>query len=81
MTKRRPAAATGLDARLLTEDPEGRRAFRTGWLALVLLMLFCRTGSAESTQETEFLPEVDAYLKLNPDIRVSFHGEGYKRRG
>ena len=81
MAKRRRTAATGLGARLLTEGPGRRHAFRTGWLALVLLILFCRIGSAESTEQTEFLPEVDAYLKLNPDIRVGFHGEGYKRRG
>ena len=81
MTKRRPTAASGLDARLLTEDPEWRRAFRTGWLALVLLLLFCRTGSAESTQETEFLPEVDTYLKLKPDIRVSFLAKDTREGG
>jgi hypothetical protein len=81
MTKRRRTAATGLDAGLLTEDPEWRRAFRTGWLVLALLMLFCRTGSAESTQETEFLPEVDAYLKLNPYIRVSFLAKDTREGG
>jgi Protein of unknown function (DUF2490) len=83
MTKRRPpaATATGLNVRLLTQDPEGRRAFRTGWLALVLLMLFCRTGSAESTQQTEFLPEVDAYLKLKPYIRVSFLAKDTREGG
>ena len=63
------------------EDPEWRRAFRTGWLALVLLLLFCRTGSAESTQETEFLPEVDTYLKAQPGYTGQLSGEGYKRRG
>jgi hypothetical protein len=81
MTKHRPPAATALDARLLTKDPEWRRAFRTGWLALVLLMLFCRTGSAESTQQTEFFPEVDAYLKLNHDIRVSFQAKDTREGG
>jgi len=81
MTKRRPTAASGLDPRLLTEAPERRRAFRTGWLALVLLMLFCRIGSAESTQETEFFPEVDAYLKLNQEIRVSFLAKDTREGG
>ena len=74
MTKRPLPAVTGLDA-TFTDAPEWRRAFRTGWLPLVLLMLLCRTGHAESTQETEFFPEVDAYLKLNHDIRVSFQAK------
>jgi hypothetical protein len=81
MKRRPPPAASGLDARLLTENPEWRRAFRTVWLALVLLLLFCRTGSAESTQETEFLPEVDTYLKLKPDIRVSFLAKDTREGG
>ena len=34
-------------------------------------MIFCRAGSAQSSQEVQFLPEIDAYLKLNPYIRVS----------
>jgi hypothetical protein len=81
MTKRRPTAASGLDPRLLTEDPESRRAFRTGWLALVLLILLCRIGRAESKQETEFLPEIDTYLKLKPDIRVSFLAKDTREGG
>jgi hypothetical protein len=81
MAKRRRTAATGLGARLLTECPERRRAFRTDWLALVLLMLFCRIGSAESTEQTEFLPEISAYLKLNPYIRVSFMAKDTREGG
>jgi hypothetical protein len=80
MTKRPLPAATGLDA-TLTEATEWRRAFRTGWLSLVLLMLLCRAGSAESTQQTEFFPEVDAYLKLNPYIRVSFLAKDTREGG
>ncbi len=81
MTRRRPPAASGLDERLLTEGPQWPRAFRTGWLTLVLLLLFCGIGSAESTQETEFLPEVDTYLKLKPDIRVSFLAKDTREGG
>jgi hypothetical protein len=81
MAKRRRTAATGLGARLLTECLGPRRAFRTGWLALVLLMLFCRIGSAESTEQTEFLPEISAYLKLNPYIRVSFMAKDTREGG
>jgi hypothetical protein len=57
---------------LPTEDM--RRCPRTlcsGWLALVLFMLLCKAGGAQSLQEVQFLPEVDAYLKLNPGMRVS----------
>lgn len=42
----------------------------TSWLVLTLLLLSCRLGSAQSTQETQFLPEIDAYIKLNPNVRV-----------
>ena len=66
---------------LFTEDLECGRAFRTCCLALVLLILFCRTGSGESTQETEFLPEVNTYLKLNPNIRVSFQAKDTREGG
>ena len=57
-----------------------RRALRTCWLALVLLMLFCRPG-ARKAPGNEFLPEVDAYLKLNPDIRVSFQAKDTREGG
>jgi Protein of unknown function (DUF2490) len=50
-------------------------------LALLLLMLFCRTGSAASSQEFEFLPEVDVFLKLNPNIRVSFQAKDTREGG
>jgi hypothetical protein len=80
MTKRRPAAAT-LAARLLTNDLEWRRAFRIGWLGVVFLALFSRSGIAESSQQTEFLPEVEAYLKLNPNIRVSFLAKDTREGG
>ena len=44
-------------------------------------MLFCRTGSAESSQEVQFLPEVDTYLKLNPHIRVSLQAKDTREGG
>lgn len=64
-------AATVLDTTPLVEDPEKPRARYTWWLALGILMLFGNIGSAQTSQEAQFLPEVDAYLKLNPQIRVS----------
>jgi hypothetical protein len=51
------------------------------WLAVILLALCCRAGSAQSSQHAEFLPEVDAYLKLNPDIRVSFQAKDTREGG
>jgi hypothetical protein len=59
-----------------------RSPFASCWLALILLLLLlCRIGSAESSQEVEFLPEVDAYLKLKPDIRVGFQAKDTREGG
>lgn len=64
------------------EDLQSLRPRRTRWLALLLLVLFCRTGSADdSSQEVQFLPEIDAYLKLNPNIRVSFQAKDTREGG
>jgi Protein of unknown function (DUF2490) len=81
MAKRCGTEATGLDAMLFTGDLKWRGALRTGWLALLLLMPLCSAGGAESTQETEFLPEVSAYLKLNPNVRVSFLAKDTREGG
>lgn len=56
-------------------------AFRTCWLALILLMLLGRSARAGSTQEAQFLPEVDVYLKLNRNIRVSFQAKDTREGG
>jgi hypothetical protein len=72
MAKRRRIAATGL---------ERPRASRLSWLAVVLLILLCRPGRGETSQEVQFLPEVDAYYKLNPDIRVSFQAKDTREGG
>ena len=66
------ATVTGPGAIPFTKHRGWRRAVNCCWPALLLLLFLCRTGAAESTQETEFFPEVDGYLKLNKDIRVSF---------
>ena len=54
---------------------------RTSCLALVLLVLCCRGWSAQSSQDVQFLPEIDAYLKLNPSIRVSFQAKDTREGG
>jgi hypothetical protein len=41
------------------------------WFVVVALLLFCGAGSAQSSQEVQFLPEVDAYLKVNSELRFS----------
>jgi hypothetical protein len=51
------------------------------WLAVVLLLLFCNAGRAQSSQQTQFLPEIDTYLKLNRDIRVSFQAKDTREGG
>jgi Protein of unknown function (DUF2490) len=51
------------------------------WLTVLLLTLGCSPGNAESSQQAQFLPEVDAYLKLNPDIRVSFQAKNTRDGG
>ena len=81
MAKRRRTEAAGLDAVLFTGHRGWRQTVHTCCLALLLLLLLCRTGSAESTQETEFFPEVDAYLKLNQEIRVSLLAKDTREGG
>jgi hypothetical protein len=41
------------------------------WFVVVVLVLFCRAGRAQSSQEVQFLPEIDAYLKVDSELRVS----------
>jgi hypothetical protein len=60
---------------------EGTYARPTCWLALALLMLFGGVAIAQSTQEVQFLPEVDAYLKLNRNIRASFQAKDTRDGG
>src|SRR5271167_2500814 len=81
MAKRRHVEVTGLGAILSTKHRAWRRAVHTCRLALLLLLFLCRTGVAESTQETEFFPEVDAYLTLNKEIRVSFLAKDTREGG
>jgi hypothetical protein len=67
-----------------TPCSEGLRvliAFRGCFLALLLFMLLCRIGIAQSTQEVQFLPEVDTYLKLNQNTRVNFQAKDTRDGG
>jgi hypothetical protein len=42
-------------------------ALRMFWPALVVITVSCGAATA---QETQFLPELDVYLKLNPNVRL-----------
>lgn len=52
--------------------------FRTPWLPIVALMLSCEYASA---QETQFLPEVDVYLKLSSNMRLRFQAKDTRDGG
>jgi hypothetical protein len=54
---------------------------RIYWLAVILLLLQYRTGKAQSTQEVQFLPEVDLYLKPNPNVRLSIQAKDTREGG
>jgi hypothetical protein len=44
-------------------------------LGLKAVLLFLFASAAANTQTVQFLPEVDTYLKLNPDVRVYFQAK------
>jgi hypothetical protein len=73
--------ATFLGAIPGKKNLEAPLAFRTCCLTLGLLMLLCKIGSAQSSQEVQFLPEIDAYLKLNPHFRVSAQAKDTREGG
>src|SRR6185437_15133691 len=54
---------------------------RARWLTLVAFMLLCLAAGAQSTQEVQFLPEVNAYLKLNPSLRLSAQAKDTREGG
>jgi hypothetical protein len=65
-----------------SNDEFGRpTANRSYWFALLLLVLLCKATNAQSSQEVQFLPEVDAYLSLNPDLRVSAQAKDTREGG
>jgi hypothetical protein len=60
------------------EKPHG---YLTCLLILAFLMLGCTAGFAESSQEVQFLPEIDAYLKLSRNYRVDFQAKDTREGG
>jgi hypothetical protein len=59
----------------------GTAALRFCGLLTILLLLLCEPGRSQSTQEVQFLPEIDAYLKLNPKIRISAQAKDTREGG
>jgi uncharacterized protein DUF2490 len=51
------------------------------WFVVVVLLLFCSAGSAQSSQQVQFLPEIDAYLKVNSELRVSAQAKNTRDGG
>ncbi len=73
--------ATAFDTPPSVEDFGSPSVCHTFWLALVLLLLFCKAAIAQSSQEVQFLPEIDAYLKLDPHTRVSAQAKDTREGG
>ncbi len=73
--------ATALDTLSSVKDFRSPCVCRAFWLALILLLPFCKAASAESSQDVQFLPEIDGYLKLNPNIRVSVQAKDTREGG
>jgi Protein of unknown function (DUF2490) len=49
------------------------------WPAVIAVVLF--SPVPVSAQTTQLLPEIDTYLKLNPDVRVSFQAKETREGG
>jgi len=81
MAKDYGMVATAFDTLSFVEDFGNPCVCCTFWLALVLLLLFSKAASAQSSQEVQFLPEIDAYLKLNTNIRVSAQAKDTREGG
>lgn len=58
------------------------KAARTYWLGwaipAALVLVLCRPAGAQTAQ---LLPELDTYLKLDPDVRVWFQAKGTREGG
>jgi hypothetical protein len=73
--------ATVSDTTPSENDLRTATAVRRCWWAVVLLVLLCQTGKAQDAQEVQFLPEIDTYLKLDPNIRVSVQAKDTRDGG
>jgi hypothetical protein len=57
-----------------------KRNQRQGWMAVLFLWLTCTIAPGQATI-TAFLPEVDTYVRVSPDIRMVFQAKGYMENG
>jgi hypothetical protein len=62
-------------------DRESLVARRAWFAALLVSVLLCKTSTAESSQEAQFLPEIDAYLTLNPNVRANIQAKDTRDGG
>ena len=54
---------------------------RGKWLIAALFLLFCCSSAFAQSSVTEFFPEIDAYFKLNSDIRFVFQAKETREGG
>jgi hypothetical protein len=54
---------------------------RGNWLMAALLLLFRGSTASAQSPVTEFFPEIDAYFKLNSDIRFVFQAKETREGG
>lgn len=54
---------------------------RRGWRMLALLLLFPASSAIAQSSATEFLPEIDANLKLNSSVRFIFQAKQTREGG
>ena len=81
MPKRCSTETTILTRMPSKEDLERPIAIPCCWLALVFLLFLSKAGTSQNSQNVQFLPEIDAYLKLNPHIRVSAQAKDTREGG
>jgi hypothetical protein len=60
---------------------EEMNCVRGRWLMVALLLLLRCSPTCAQTSSTEFLPEIDTYFKLNPDIRFVFQVKDTREGG
>jgi len=56
-------------------------SIRGRWLMPALLLLFCCSPASAQSPVTEFFPEIDAYFKLNSNLRFVFQAKNTREGG